>query len=54
MRQAPREALKLYLAHFTYEIAYFPKVTNAKALFVIKRRLNANTLFWKDVRNKKI
>lgn len=49
----PEETLKSYLAHFTNEITYCRQVMDSEALSTLRGGLNINTLFWRDVRNRK-
>lgn len=52
MRQQSGKLLKSFLTCFTYEITYCVQVIDREALTALKRGLNMNSLFWRDMQNK--
>ncbi|KAL2499540.1 Uncharacterized protein Adt_25090 [Abeliophyllum distichum] len=52
IRQAESELLQSYLSRFNEKMLLCERITDAEALSVLKRRLDMNLPFWRDVRNK--
>ncbi|KAL2504798.1 Uncharacterized protein Adt_20419 [Abeliophyllum distichum] len=52
IRQAKFEPLQSYLSSFNKEMLFCKRITEAKALSVLKGGLDTNLPFWRDVRNK--
>ncbi|KAL2480230.1 Uncharacterized protein Adt_33196 [Abeliophyllum distichum] len=52
-RQIERKSLQSYLSHFNEEMLFCERVSDAEALSALKKRLNMNLPFWRNVCNKK-
>ncbi|KAL2518057.1 Uncharacterized protein Adt_14304 [Abeliophyllum distichum] len=52
MRQGASEPLQSHLNYLNEEMLFCERISNTESLSALKRGLNMNLLFWRDVRNK--
>ncbi|KAL2480780.1 Uncharacterized protein Adt_33746 [Abeliophyllum distichum] len=51
IRQARFVPLQSYLSQFNEEILFYERISDAEAISALKRRLDMNLPFWRDVQN---